>query len=76
VGSLPGSRRRRHHFTTIQSAVDAATPGDWILIAPGDYHEEGTWGRTPSAADLADGWYGGVDISTLGSISAAWTATP
>jgi Periplasmic copper-binding protein (NosD) len=27
-------------FTTIQSAVDAAKPGDWILIAPGDYHEQ------------------------------------
>ncbi|HTF36044.1 MAG TPA: hypothetical protein VK714_20350 [Myxococcota bacterium] len=28
-------------FTTIQSAVDAAHPGDWILVAPGDYHEQG-----------------------------------
>jgi hypothetical protein len=27
-------------FQTIQSAVDAAQPGDWILIAPGDYHEQ------------------------------------
>src|SRR5438105_12499513 len=26
-------------FSTIQSAVDAARPGDWILVAPGDYHE-------------------------------------
>jgi hypothetical protein len=24
-------------YTTIQSAVDAAQPGDWILVAPGDY---------------------------------------
>ena len=29
-------------FTSIQSAVDAASPGDWILIAPGTYHETGT----------------------------------
>jgi len=28
-------------FETIQSAVDAAKPGDWILVAPGDYHEQG-----------------------------------
>ncbi len=26
-------------FKTIQSAVDHARPGDWILIGPGDYHE-------------------------------------
>jgi hypothetical protein len=28
-------------YTSIQSAVDAAAPGDWILVAPGDYHEQG-----------------------------------
>src|SRR5262249_36607747 len=28
-------------FKTIQSRVDAANPGDWILVAPGDYHEQG-----------------------------------
>jgi hypothetical protein len=26
-------------FTSIQAAVDAAHPGDWILIGPGDYKE-------------------------------------
>jgi hypothetical protein len=30
-------------FTTIQDAVDAAQPGDWVLIAPGDYHERGDY---------------------------------
>src|SRR5215469_9478195 len=29
-------------FQTIQAAVNAAQPGDWILIGPGDYHEQGT----------------------------------
>jgi parallel beta-helix repeat protein len=28
-------------FKTIQAAVNAAHPGDWILIAPGTYHERG-----------------------------------
>ena len=34
---------KNHHgeFQTIQAAVDAARPGDWILIGPGDYHEQG-----------------------------------
>jgi hypothetical protein len=26
-------------YKTIQSAVDAAKPGDWVLVAPGDYKE-------------------------------------
>ena len=52
-------------FTTIQAAVDAAKPSDWILIAPGDYHETGDMGaNAPTAADVSDGWYGGVDITT------------
>src|SRR2546423_1445402 len=29
-------------FSTVQSAVDAASPGDWILIWPGVYHEKST----------------------------------
>lgn len=38
VGAYHG---RRGGFKTIQGAVDAAHPGDWILIGPGDYHERG-----------------------------------
>ncbi|HEY7916572.1 MAG TPA: hypothetical protein VIC86_06265 [Acidimicrobiales bacterium] len=54
-------------FSSIQAAVDASKKGDWILIAPGDYHEVGDTGtNAPTPADLADGWYGGVDIATPG----------
>jgi hypothetical protein len=35
-------------FSSIQGAVDAARPGDWILIGPGDYKQTGS--RTPAGA--------------------------
>ena len=38
VGSWHGVHGQ---FASIQGAVDAAKPGDWILIGPGDYHERG-----------------------------------
>jgi hypothetical protein len=41
-------------YTSVQAAVDAAQPGDWILIGPGDYKESGN--RVPDGAagdDLA-----------------------
>jgi hypothetical protein len=43
-----------HHgqFSSIQSAVDAAKPGDWVLIGPGDYHERGD--RDPRYKKLAE----------------------
>jgi hypothetical protein len=34
VGTYKGIRGQ---FTTIQAAIDAARPGDWVLIGPGDY---------------------------------------
>jgi len=37
VGTFNGKAGPYH---TIQSAVSAAKTGDWILIAPGDYHEQ------------------------------------
>ena len=43
VGSYHGIRGQ---FRSIQAAVDAARPGDWILVGPGDYKEHS--GRAPS----------------------------
>lgn len=50
---------RGHHgrFHSIQAAVDAARPGDWILIAPGDYHERGDY-TTHRPGGHAGGGYG------------------
>jgi len=45
-------------FTSIQAAVDAASPGDWILIGPGDYKQTGS--RTPAGAQGDD--TAGADI--------------
>jgi hypothetical protein len=51
-------------YQTIQQAVNAAQPGDWILIAPGDYHEQADHLNPPSAEAVSLGWYGGVEIHT------------
>jgi hypothetical protein len=58
VGTFKGHPGR---FSTIQAAVEAARPGDWILVAPGDYHE--TADTTTSASAAADGDFGGVLIT-------------
>jgi hypothetical protein len=42
VGTFEGIKGQ---YTSIQKAVDAAKPGDWILVAPGDYKEH--TGRSP-----------------------------
>jgi hypothetical protein len=48
-------------YRSIQAAVNAARPGDWILVAPGDYHE--TADKTTSASDASYGDFGGVLIT-------------
>src|ERR1700756_3396234 len=48
-------------YRTIQAAVDAAKPGDWVLIAPGDYKT--TKIRTPTGAP---DFPAGVLITTRG----------
>jgi hypothetical protein len=57
VGTFKG---RKGGFTTIQAAVNAARPGDWILVAPGDYHEVTDAHATSDA--ISHGDYGGVYI--------------
>src|SRR5438105_8943699 len=39
-------------FTSIQAAVNAARPGDWILVGPGDYKEQGYPGQVQPAGVL------------------------
>jgi hypothetical protein len=39
VGSYKGVAGQ---FSDLQAAIDAARPGDWILVAPGDYREAAT----------------------------------
>ena len=51
-------------FKTIQAAVNAAHPGDWILVGPGDYHERADHRR--SGRPAADESGGGVYITKAG----------
>jgi hypothetical protein len=51
-------------FKDIQAAVDAARPGDWILIGPGDYKTTGT--RIPAGAHGDDRAGAGILIRTAG----------
>jgi hypothetical protein len=50
-------------YRSVQAAVNAAQPGDWILIAPGDYHEADDAHDT-SATQLSTGDHGGVVVTT------------
>ena len=59
VGTFSG---RGGQYQTIQSAVNAARPGDWILVGPGDYHENAdTTG--PASEFVSSGGFGGVYIT-------------
>jgi hypothetical protein len=60
VGTYHGHRGR---YPTIQAAVDAARQGDWILVAPGDYHEADD-ATNPPTSDSPKGAFGGVVIAT------------
>ena len=59
VGTFDG---KKGGYTTIQSAVNAAKPGDWILVAPGDYHE--TDDLTSPPKSYSEGGFGAVLIRT------------
>lgn len=61
VGTFDG---RAGPYQTIQSAVNAARPGDWILVGPGDYHENAD--ETGPRGNPADGQMGGVYITKSG----------
>ena len=50
---------RRGSTRTIAAAVDAAHPGDWILVAPGDYHEQ----MDHAAGGEQDGGGAGVELN-------------
>src|SRR6266513_2005871 len=39
-------------YKTIQKAVNTAHPGDWILVGPGDYKEQGYKGEAEPAGVL------------------------
>lgn len=53
-------------YTSIQDAVNHAQPGDWILVAPGDYREQGEFSGSylPTSDNLRHGTYGSVLIHT------------
>ena len=60
VGTYHG---KAGQYASIQAAVDAAEPGDWILVAPGDYHEADD-AHVSSRAQLSTGDHGGVVVTT------------
>ena len=58
VGTFHGHAGK---YQTIQSAVNAAKPGDWILVAPGDYRETADLTNPPKSFEHGD--FGGVLIT-------------
>ena len=62
VGTYHGHKGQ---YDSIQAAVNAAHKGDWILIAPGDYHE-GAQEKGPTTNQARRGDFGGLLITTPG----------
>jgi hypothetical protein len=62
VGTYHGKAGR---YASIQAAVNAARPGDWILVGPGDYHEIADETKDEYGSP-ADGAMGGVFIDKRG----------
>ena len=60
VGTYHGNAGQ---YSSIQAAVNAAKPGDWILIAPGDYHETDD-AHITSGTQFGTGDHGGVVVHT------------
>ena len=66
VGTFHG---KAGQYKTIQAAVDAARSGDWILVAPGDYHETADETTPPTDTDtgvLRRGAHHHLEASTCG----------
>jgi hypothetical protein len=63
VGSYQGIPGQ---YLSIQAAVDAARPGDWVLIGPGDYHETGN--RVPPGTVGGDDSAGAAVLVTTPNI--------
>jgi len=61
VGTFNGHKGT---YATIQAAVNAAKPGDWVLVGPGDYKESADLTTPPTNVD--HGGYGGVLVTTPG----------
>ena len=40
-------------YATIQAAVNAAHTGDWVLVGPGDYHEQADYANSARPAGVA-----------------------
>jgi hypothetical protein len=59
VGTYHGSKGQ---YKTLQAAVHAAKPGDWILIAPGDYKTHSS--ELPMTGHPADVFPAGVLVDT------------
>jgi hypothetical protein len=63
VGSYKG---HAGGYSTIQAAVDAAKPGDWVLVAPGDYHERYDHSVPVGAAVRSGVWIATPDVHVRG----------